>query len=1137
METTIGHSGAKEILRRIILSKVFLIAVGALLLYTLAGFFLVPYVIKQQAIKVIALDLNRHLTIEEVATNPYTFTLSIKNFDLKEQDATPILGFRDLFVNFELFATLKNWAFTFALLRLDDPRINVVMRKDGKLNLLELAAAAAGEAPSKPQEESPPTRMILRQFLIQSGSVDITDDRVSTPAKVTLQPLNLEIKDLTTLPERRGPYTVAATLPDGAAARWRGEVSLHPVWSEGTLSLEKIKVATLWQFLQDQVLIKKPEGSFDLELRYRFALAGEQPHLDVDRLGLRLSDLALGPRDKPETLLQMARVDVQEGRFNLDTRELSIGRVEVEKGKLSASMAENGRINWQDLFVLSGEGSQPKPSTEASSPETPWRAVVKQVDVKEVAADFLDQSRLDPIRISLGKVQVSLSTSLEISPRTMQAVVEGLSAGLYDVALRPQSGTEPMLQVGAVETRGGSFNLLEKKISIEQLEVRGGLARASLDEKGGVDWLKLMELKVPPAQAEAPPSATHEPVWQLGVGTAEVSDFGAQVTDRRFPNPVQLDLERLHFKLSGFHFPQKNPLPFEFQTVLKQGGEIFASGEVLSLAPSLETNVKVSDLFLPAFQSYFLSFPAITLDSGTVSAEGKVKYALKGDSNELTFDGNATLSQFHLKEVKTGQTLVAWSRLQNDGIKFSLSPMRMDIHEVRLVELGAKLIINEDGTINIREVLKPGSEATSERKQPAKEEKLPPIKVRRVLLERGKLQYTDLLLRPQFSALIHELKGVISGLSTDSKSLAGMKLDGRVDEYGLAKIDGALNPFDPKANTEVKLVFRNVEMTSLTPYSARFAGYRIASGKLSVDVQYKIKDSKLLGDHRIIMDRLTLGERVESPGAMNLPLDLALALLKDADGKIELGLPVSGDIGDPQFSYGQLILKAIVNLFTKIVTAPFAMIGRLMGVESENLDSVGFEPGSVVLPPPEREKLKQLAEALKKRPNLKMDIQGRFDAKADAEAMKSLSLRWSIAGHAGVQLKPDEDPGPIDFTDPKSQKALETIYRERFSPDALRQLKKQIRESEGEKKPQAPAKEGDVDPDLYQKIYGKLFETEPLEDAKIQETARQRAEAIRLEMSGPGGLEASRISVLEPAAAKDLMDGMVPSTLALGAVK
>ena len=1138
MDTNPEPARSKVLLRKVFLSKIFIILAGVLVLYTAVGFLLLPYVIKQQLIKVVSQEMHRQLTIEKVVANPYTFTLSMRNLDLKEQDTTPILGFKELFINFELFSSLKNWAFTFALIRLDEPRVNVLMRKDGKLNLEELAAAAGGEKSEKPKEESPPTRMILRQFLIQSGSVEVSDHRVTTPARVTLQPLNLEINDLTTLPERRGPYSIAATMPDGSTLRWRGEVSLQPVWSEGTLFLEKIKVATAWQFLQDQLLVKKPGGSFNLQLGYRFAFAKEQLHLGLEGLLFKASDLSLEPRDKAGTILQIARVDVKGGSFDLDKREMLIGLVEVEKGKISASMDENGRINWQDLFIAPKESPTKNAPKEASSSDQPWRVALKRVEVKEVGVDFVDQSRLSPVNANLAKVQVSLSASLEMSPHSMQAVVEGLSAGFYDIDLRQDSQTEPMLHVGAVEASGGSLNLQERKVLVEQVKLNGGQAKASLDEKGNVDWLKLIEKKGPSAQGdEEQKTAPQEPPWQIVVNAIDIGDFGAQFTDRRFATPTQLDLERLNLRLTGFHYPEKNPFQFEFHSFLRQGGEFFASGDILSLTPSVEARVKVSDISLPALQPYFLSFPAIALASGKVSAEGKLKYALKGGNNDLAFDGNANISQFHVKEVKTGETLLAWEKLHSDGIKFTLSPMRLDIHEIRLAELGAKLIIQEDGTINVKEILKQGTDSSAAQEKPSKDEKLPPIKVRRILIEKGKLQYTDLLLRPQFAALIHELKGVISGLSTDSKSLAGVKLDGRVDEYGLAKIDGALNPFDPKANTEVKLVFRNVEMTSLTPYSARFAGYKIDSGKLSVDVQYKIKESKLVGDHRIILDKLTLGEKVESPGAMNLPLDLALALMKDADGKIDIGLPVSGDLANPEFSYGHLILKAIVNLFTKIITAPFAIIGRLVGVESANLDTVGFEPGSITLPPPEREKLKQLAEALKKRPNLRMDVQGCFNAKADAEAMKSLSLRRSIAGHAGIPLKPDEDPGPMDFTDLKSQKAMETLYSEKFSPDALAQFKKELEKTAGEKKQQAPAKEADANLDLYQKIYEKLFETEPLEDARMAETARQRAGAVIQELTGPGGLEPLRLAALEPAAAQDLTDGMVVCKLTLGAAK
>ncbi len=172
-----------------------------------------------------------------------------------------------------------------------------------------------------------------------------------------------------------------------------------------------------------------------------------------------------------------------------------------------------------------------------------------------------------------------------------------------------------------------------------------------------------------------------------------------------------------------------------------------------------------------------------------------------------------------------------------------------------------------------------------------------------------------------------------------------MKLEGVVDEYGLARFAGDLSPFAPTDYMNVTATFRNVELTSMTPYSAKFAGYRIASGKLDADLEYLIQQRQLKGDNKIIVDQLTLGERVESPDAVNLPLELGIALLKDADGKIDLGLPVSGNLDDPQFSIGGIVWKAVVNVLTKIVTAPFRALGALLGVGSEELEGVSFDRG------------------------------------------------------------------------------------------------------------------------------------------------------------------------------------------------
>src|SRR6202008_198013 len=121
-----------------------------------------------------------------------------------------------------------------------------------------------------------------------------------------------------------------------------------------------------------------------------------------------------------------------------------------------------------------------------------------------------------------------------------------------------------------------------------------------------------------------------------------------------------------------------------------------------------------------------------------------------------------------------------------------------------------------------------------------------------------------------------------------------------------------------KVFTDLAVSFRNVPMTPLTPYSATFVGRRIPGGPLDLNLEYKIDQSGLAGDKTVVVRRRQLGERVESPGAMRLPLDLAIAILSDSQGVIDLALPVRGNVDHPEFSYGSLVWQALANVITKI---------------------------------------------------------------------------------------------------------------------------------------------------------------------------------------------------------------------------
>jgi hypothetical protein len=412
------------------------------------------------------------------------------------------------------------------------------------------------------------------------------------------------------------------------------------------------------------------------------------------------------------------------------------------------------------------------------------------------------------------------------------------------------------------------------------------------------------------------------------------------------------------------------------------------------------------------------------------------------------------------------------------------------------------------------------------------------VVVERLRLDQASADFADLSLVLPFATRVHSLSGVVVGLGSDVESRASVKLDGRVDEFGLVKVDGSLSPFHPKVFTDLSVIFRNVPLSPLTPYSATFVGRRIAGGTLNLDLQYKIDQSALLGENRVVLQRLKLGERVESPGAMSLPLDLAIAILSDSQGRIDIALPVRGNVDHPEFAYGQLVWQALVTVIKKIVTAPFRALAGLFGGGEENLEAIAFEPGSDTVLPPEREKLKRVAEVLGKRPQLKLTVHGGWEAKADGEALRSLRVRRDLAQRLGVKVAPGEDPGPVAFDSAKVQRALERLYTD--GGGAIDQFQAEYEKTTGKKAERANpmlalVNRGSGDRAFYQALFRRLVETAPLADRELTDLARRRGEAMARVLKEAAGTSADRVAAgdIEPAERGER--NTVPARLELGA--
>ena len=401
------------------------------------------------------------------------------------------------------------------------------------------------------------------------------------------------------------------------------------------------------------------------------------------------------------------------------------------------------------------------------------------------------------------------------------------------------------------------------------------------------------------------------------------------------------------------------------------------------------------------------------------------------------------------------------------------------------------------------------------------------LAVGRVNVSGGSADFSDLSLPLPFAAKISELNGQISTISSVSSEPAKIALKGRVDEYGLAEVSGQVRPADPSASTDISVLFRNVDMPRLSPYTTKFAGRKIDAGRLNLDLRYRIENGRLAGENGVRIEKLKLGEKVDHPGAADLPLGLAVALLTGPDGSIVLDMPVTGDVGDPKFSIGGVVMKTFANLITKLVASPFNLLGRLVGMDSEEFDRVEFRPGSAELGPPEQEKLAKLAQALVMRPNLALELRGVSDIEPDSAALREARLAAEV--EARLSQRSADDAAMLGE---RRRSVLEELAAERLSVD-LGGLREENR------RPEDPAQlDGKQVLDLpaYLAALEKLLQAdEVVSQEDLDGLAGQRAQAVRNALTGDEQIEASRVKVLDPGAAK-LDSGWIPMRMKVGAL-
>jgi hypothetical protein len=425
-----------------------------------------------------------------------------------------------------------------------------------------------------------------------------------------------------------------------------------------------------------------------------------------------------------------------------------------------------------------------------------------------------------------------------------------------------------------------------------------------------------------------------------------------------------------------------------------------------------------------------------------------------------------------------------WDRVDWHRLMVDLENRTMNLQKLAVNGWSGRVHIYEDGTINTQRVLQAEVDQAVE-EGTLDEESMDAWRyaVDMITLENSRVDFMDESMPLVFRTQIGDVRGYIAELGNSGDDTAEVEVRGSVDGYAPVRLQGTANVMGESTNVDLGLSFKGLDLVRLTPYSGTYAGYAIDRGTLNVDVHYTLEGSRLQGDNAVLIDQLKLGEKVDSDKAMDIPLKLGLALLTDSKGVIDLEIPVSGDVDDPQFSVVGIVFNAFGNLIAKAAAAPFKLLAGLVSAD-EDLQRIDFPLGSAEPDDIARGKLSDLATAMAQRPALQLIIYGRINPAADRERLQRDALRDAL-------LNEGISPQSIEDKDETWVTAVSARYAAMSGGETATDL-----------------------PIISQ--YDAVVENMPVADDALLKLAADRAVAVKQVLVNEGGLAADR-AVIEQA--------------------
>lgn len=769
-----------------------------------------------------------------------------------------------------------------------------------------------------------------------------------------------------------------------------------------------------------------------------------------------------------DTKLEIARVkiidQVPKSRF-----ETELGPIEFQVHQFSTLPNSTGKqslllktntgveLSWQGNLSLAPLSSQG--DVKLSGPALTTLADYLKDDYKVAVATTHLQAQFHYALSKPEKANVKLQLT-------------GIEANVQNLKINQYPKRTPLLALKQVHISEGELLWPEAIVQLKKIQLSDGDLWARVTPEGQLNFAQLV--------AENASNNESSP-WQVVNELLSAQRINLHYLDESTSTPAQVDIENLVMDVKNLSTKANQPVEVAAGFSL-QGGK-FESTAKLQLNPlaNVEGTYKISQLPAQAAQSFIDSYALVNITGGEVAAEGKITSI----DEAIKIQGTAQIDKFALQEKSSGKTILTWSQLKLSRIIADLQTQKINIGRMRFEQAFADFNIFADSSHTLSRIIKTPEPATTDTTTADNTSEFSYL-IGRIDFENASGKFTDASLPLPFSADVAHINGSISTLDSTSHSPASVKLEGQVSEYGEMVMTGAIFPLEPTQKTRMKISFNNIDIAEFSPYSIKFAGREIAKGKMDLDLEYDINDSRMSGKNNIVLHDFALGKKIAQPGAVDLPLDLAVALLKDKDGIIRADLPVQGNVDDPKFDYGKTVRRAIRKLITNVAAAPFRFLAGLVGVgQNKDLGYISFFAGRTDLSPAQAEKVKQLGEALIKRPDLQITIPGVYSASFDTSALQEEKFDSKLREQLSKGLT-DANIGSRKYI-----ATLEKLYQEQGLSPSLDELKKNS---------QNPTDDNDSD-NLDQLTYVKaikqaLVATELITTEDLVQLAKQRAQVV-----------------------------------------